>query len=463
MEALMHAPPPTVSSLARAGRVLAALAATAVAGLALSPATAQAAGTGPGTVAEAFKKGPVYVDPRAEAQLPKSAADKLAAKIENADKPVFVAVLPAAAEYPKATLLPDLRSLTGFTGVYAVRLGDNFGAKADRQVMSGAAIDHLNGAVRRSYASDTEAQVNAFVDQALKQAHGTAPSGWAGESGSGSGSSGLLVGGLVAAGAGGGAYLVYRRAKKRREDRERAELEALRVVVDEDITAFGEELDRLDFSPSEPGATDEMRGDYSSALDDYERAKQQIAEATRPQDVQPVTETLADGRFALATLAARRTGAPLPERRMPCFFDPRHGPSVSDVNWFPPGGGSRMVPACAEDAVRVSQGQQPLTRMVHTDEGAQPYWNAGPAYAPWAGGYFGGMGAVAGGLLAGTLLGSMLSAPSAYADSAGHASGGMDLPDGGTFSGSDFNSSDFSGGFDGFGSDGGGDFGGGDW
>ncbi|WP_031223578.1 hypothetical protein [Streptomyces roseochromogenus] len=443
-------------------RTLAPLAATAALTLTLPVPGASAAETGPAAVADALRKGPVYVDPRASVDLPKTEADQLAEKIKKADKPVFVAVLPAAAEYPQATVVRDLRSLTGITGVYAVRLGAGFNAGADRQVMRKDAVDNLKGAVRRSYASDASAEVNAFVDQALQQAKGHAPASW-GDSESRDSTTGMLVGGLVVAVAAGGGYALYRRSRKRREERERAELEALHVLVDEDITAFGEELDRLDFSPSEPGATDAMRDDYTRALDAYDRAKQQMAAATRPQEVQPVTETLAEGRFALAVLAARRTGAPLPERRVPCFFDPRHGPSVSDVNWCPPGGVLRMVPACAEDALRVSQGGQPLTRMVPTDQGAQPYWNAGPAYVPWAGGYFGGAGGVVGGLLAGTLLGSLLSAPSAFADGADGFPGAADLPEGGEFSGADFNASDFGGGFGDFSSDGGGDFGSGDW
>ncbi|MFG2146247.1 hypothetical protein ACGFRG_18875 [Streptomyces sp. NPDC048696] len=431
---------------------------------ALLPLPAHAAGGGTGDVADALKKGPVYVDPRATDQLPKPAAEALAKKIKDAGKPVFVAVLPESAEYPKSSVLKDVRSLTGISGVYAIRLGDGFNAGADRRVMSRNSVDNLVGAVRRSSPGNAQAELNSFVDQALEQAKGKAPGSWAGE-GSGGGSSaatGLLVGGGVIVAGGAGAYALFRRAKKKREERERAELDALRVVVDEDITAFGEELDRLVFSPSEPSATDAMREDYARALDAYDKAKEQMAAATTPQDVQPVTETLGEGRFALATLAARRSGAPLPERRVPCFFDPRHGPSTEDVQWAPMGGAPRPVPACAADAVRVKAGDEPDSRMVHTDNGPQPYWNAGPAYAPWAGGYFGGAGGILGGLLVGTMLGGLLSAPSAFA--APDFAGPENLPGGGEFTGSDFNPSDFSGGFGGgFGADAGSDFGGGDW
>ncbi|EMF02631.1 hypothetical protein J7W19_21775 [Streptomyces mobaraensis NBRC 13819 = DSM 40847] len=429
-------------------------------GAALAP-PAHAA-TGLNEVAEGLKKSPVYVDPRASSQLSSADADALAKKIKDADKPVFVAVLPNTPDFPQATVLGDLRGKVGISGVYAIRLGDKFNAGADRRVMSNNAVANLRDSVRRNDNANASTELNAFVDGAIKTARGHAPDSWGG-SGSGGGSTGLIViGAIVVAGAG-GAYAFYRRAKKKREERERAELDALRVVVDEDITAFGEELDRLDFSPSEPGATDAMRHDYEQALDAYEEAKRRIAAAARPQEVTAVTEALDNGRFALATLAARRTGAPLPERRLPCFFDPRHGPSVEDVQWAPPGGAPRTVPACRADATRVADGEDPASRTVQTAQGPQPYWNAGPAYAPWAGGYFGG--GILPGLLVGTMLGSMLSGP-AYASDFGGVPTDTG-PEGGDFSGSDFNSGDFGGGWgDGGGFGGGGDgggFGGGDW
>ncbi|MFJ1681050.1 hypothetical protein ACIODT_40300 [Streptomyces sp. NPDC088251] len=422
-----------------------------------TPVSAHAAGAGLDSVAEALKKSPVYVDPRARDQLSEADAVNLAKKIEDAGKPLFVAVLPEAAEFPPETLMRDLRTQVGITGVYAVHLGGGFNANADSSVMSRNAVGNLTGAVKRSHSGDPEGLLTAFVDQATEQAKGQAPATWSGsedDEGSG-GAAVLLTVGTVAA-VGGGGYALYRRSKKKRE---RAELDALRVVVDEDITAFGEELDRLDFHPSEPGADNAMRQDYTHALDTYDKAKELMATAARPQDVQPVTAALEEGRFALATLAARRAGAPVPERRAPCFFDPRHGPSAIDAMWAPPHGMPRNVPACEADANLLAAGQEPMARQVQTAHGSQPYWNAGPSYAPWAGGYFGGVGSMLGGLLVGTMLGSVLSAPSAFADTAAIDS----APDGGEFTGADFNPGDFGGGFEGGGFDGGGDFGGGDW
>ncbi|WP_406725347.1 hypothetical protein WJ438_12745 [Streptomyces sp. GD-15H] len=408
------------------------------------------------TVAEALRESPVYVDPEATDILSESDAEALANKIEDADKPVLVAVLPE--DYPTENLFRNLRTETGITGLYGIRLGDEFDARADSSVLSRQGVGNLVTAAQG--AGDAKAQLNDFVDDALRNIGGSAPTSWSGGGGE------APVGGLIAVGAvlaagGAGAYAVTRRNRRRHEEEQRAALEKLRVVVDEDITAFGEELDRLDFHPGEPGADDAMRADYERALDSYEQSKRLMDAAGRPEDVRAVTQAVEDGRFALARLDARRVGRSLPERRPPCFFDPRHGPSVADAVWTPPGGTDREVPVCAADRTRLAEGHDPAVREVDTDMGRRPYWEAGPAYGPWAGGYFGG--GVLPGLLVGTLLGSMMAAP-AYAADYGSGYGDFGGYTGGDVSGADFDSGDFSGGFGGGdvgGFGGGGDFGGG--
>ncbi|MFF3320952.1 hypothetical protein [Streptomyces sp. NPDC002889] len=418
---------------------------------ALGVAPGAQAATGPETVAEALKEGPVYVDPGAAGQLSPAEAEALAQKIKDADKPVFVAVLPATPAFPADSILRTVRTETGITGLYAIRLGNGFDAGADRSVMAPQAVRNLTDAVKAGGPVDAATQLDNFVDQALPQVRGSAPASWdAGSAADGGVSAvGLVTLGAIAAAGGATAFAVVRNKRRRKAEEERAALEKLRVVVDEDITAFGEELDRLDFHPSEKGADDAMRADYERALDSYDVAKSRMGAAGHPSDVRSVTEALDDGRHSLAVLAARRGGRPVPERRAPCFFDPRHGPSATDVSWSPTGGTARDVPVCAADAARLKNGQDPMARTVETDDGRRPYWEAGPAYGPWAGGYFGG--GLLPGLLAGTLLGTMLSTP-AYASEYG----GGDFA-GGDYSGGDFGSSDFGGG----GWGGGGDFGGG--
>ncbi|MFJ3839574.1 hypothetical protein ACIPY6_29265 [Streptomyces sp. NPDC090054] len=413
---------------------------------ALVAAPQASAATGIAEVGEALKKGPVYVDPGARDQLSAAQADALTEKIKDSGKPVFVAVLPATAEFPQDKVLPAVRAETGITGLYAIRLGDGFKAGADPAVMPRNAVQNLTETVKTGTPVDAATQLDNFVDQALSQAKGSAPASW----GTTGASDGAPVGGLIALGAvavagGGGAYLLVKRNRKKKEEIRRDAIARLAVVVDEDITAFGEELERLDFHPGEPGADDAMRRDYEQGLDSYEKAKQIMASVRRPEEVQGVTQALEDGRYALASLDARRQGKPVPERRSPCFFDPRHGPSTEDATWAPPAGASRTVPVCAADAVRLREGLDPAVRTVDTERGPRPYYDAGPAYGPWAGGYFGG--GILPGLLMGTMLGSMMSGP-AYASDFGGAGSGFE---GGDVSGADFNPSDF----------GGGDFGGG--
>jgi hypothetical protein len=83
---------------------------------------------------------------------------------------------------------------------------------------------------------------------------------------------------------------------------------------------------------------------------------------------------------------ARPDGYQPRERRPPCCFDPRHGPSVRSVPWAPPGGAPRPVPACAADAQRIEAGEDPHARMITLGGSQRPYWNAPAYYGPWAGG-----------------------------------------------------------------------------
>lgn len=270
------------------------------------------AATDVSTVADALKESPVYVDPSMSEQLPKADAEALAKEIEDADKPVFVAVLPA--DFPEENLFRNLRTATGVTGLYAIRLGDEFQAQADSTVLSNEAVRNLVTSVQGE--NSTETQLDDFTDRALANVGGSAPSSWT--DGGDSDPTGVLIGtGVVLAAGGAGAYTLVRRNRRKKEEERQAALDKLRVVVDEDITAFGEELDRLDFHPAEKGADDAMRADYERALDAYDQAKSFMAAAQRPEEVRAVTQALEDGRFSLAMLAARREGRPPPARRAP--------------------------------------------------------------------------------------------------------------------------------------------------
>jgi hypothetical protein len=78
----------------------------------------------------------------------------------------------------------------------------------------------------------------------------------------------------------------------------------------------------------------------------------------------------------------------VPERRVPCFFNPQHGPSTTDVVWTQPKVGTRTVPACAQDAARIRAGDDPEVRLVPFHGRRVPYWEAGAAVTPYGLGYF---------------------------------------------------------------------------
>jgi hypothetical protein len=186
------------------------------------------------------------------------------------------------------------------------------------------------------------------------------------------------------------AVVVSSRRKQAAEiERRRSELEPVKKFAFEDITVLGEELQSLDLDlagrPLDPGA----HADYQRALDSYEAAKTAGDAISRPEDLKHVAEILEDGRYAIACVRARVAGEALPTRRPPCFFDPRHGPSVEDVPYAPPGGAVRDVPACSLDAERVRVGAEPDIRKVMVGAQRVPYWQGGRAYQPYAAGYFG--------------------------------------------------------------------------
>jgi len=181
-------------------------------------------------------------------------------------------------------------------------------------------------------------------------------------------------------------------SKQRALERKAAELEPVKKLAFEDITALGEQLQELDLELAGQELDGGQRADYQRALDAYESAKTAGDNITEPAHIKNVTEILEDGRYAIACVRARVAGEPLPTRRPPCFFDPRHGLSVVDVSWTPPGGATRDVPACALDAERVRAGAEPDSRMVMVGSQRVPYYQGGRAYQPYAAGYFGGFG-----------------------------------------------------------------------
>ncbi|HYF27301.1 MAG TPA: hypothetical protein VD931_16265 [Baekduia sp.] len=420
--------------------LLAVLALVAPAGAVVTPATE--AGVVQRT-ADQLRTSNVVVDPAAELAFGEDRVARLKARIAEADiGPVYVAILPAAAVEEAGgdadTLLREIARSLGREGTYGLIAGRAFRAgSTTRRDADEAATAAARDAQGRGAAVALEGWIDRLAD---------------GSPGSGAGGSGAPMGGtLIVLGVLGGGALVVAGVSRRRRRREvEAQLAELRDAAHDDLVALGEDVRSVDLDIEMPGADPRARDQLRHALAAYEKAEAGLDRARHPDDFEHITATIEDGRFAMAACRALLDGREPPQRRPPCFFDPRHGPSTDDVLWAPePGLPEREVPVCAADAVRLATGHDPQTRHVRTGGELVPYYAAPAHFGPWAGGFFGATGGLLPGLLMGGMLGSMLSPGMAWGDGGGLDGGGFDA------GGFDVGGGDF-GGF------GGGDFGGGD-
>jgi hypothetical protein len=183
-------------------------------------------------------------------------------------------------------------------------------------------------------------------------------------------------------GAGGAVTGLRRRTARRQQTHEAAAgMAGVREMADEDTTLLDEQLARLGVDHAADTMDEATRTDYQAALDAYESAKRAVRRLARPEEVNT-------GRYALACVQARLEHSPVPELRVPCFFNPQHGPSERDVLWTAPGHGTRTVPACAQDALGVANGEQPEIRKVRYGSRVLPYWEAGAAFLPYGENYY---------------------------------------------------------------------------
>jgi hypothetical protein len=419
--------------------------------LTLAAAAAAASTSYVGQAATALRSDPVYVHPDAKPSISEADADRLRERIATSSAgPVYIAVVPGAARNEAGGDAADwVRSLAETLdrrGTYAAVVGGQFRA-ASNVLDGGQAADLATEAFEEQSDEGITATLLAFVDKVAAARGGSA-------SGDGDGTSLWPI--LAVVGAGAFGFVLLRRRRRARRDREA--LATGKAVAQEDMLALADDIRALDLDVEMPDVDRDAKDHYGRSVEAYERADRAYDGARRPQDLAAVSSALEEGRYEMASAKARLEGREPPERRPPCFFDPRHGPSERNVLWAPPGGQPREVPACAADALRVEEGRQPEQREVQVDGRSVPYYGV-PALMPYAGGFYGLFG---GGLFPGFLLGSMLGgglwADDAQADT-GDDYGGDDLA-GGDWSGGDWSGGDFGGGGGGdFGGGGGGDFG----
>jgi hypothetical protein len=420
------------------------------------------------TAAAALQNSPVYNDPTAQLALTDSQVSQLNNQVQATGMTMYLAVLPASvlADYGNSPnqVLKALEAAVGQPGTYAVVAGTKFDANNNAGLQVGGMADQ---ALAQHKAEGAYAVLSAFVASVDAAANGSGNGSGATTSSSPSGSSGvgtfaiiavlIVVGGL-------GIAVFSARSKSRAAARAAANLAEVKPAFVEDVTKLGEDIETLDLDIDAPATTDQMRQLYAKALDAYDAAKLALDRATNTLGLHDVASALEEGRYNLVAISALQAGKPLPERRAPCFFNPQHGPSTQDVTWTPPGGAAREVPVCDECAARLARGEDPDAKTVLVGGQHTPYWNAGPAYAGYAGGYYNGFGGILPGLLIGTMLGGSFGGfgwGGGYGggyDGGGQFGGGDLGGGGGGFGGGDFGGG---GGFGG-GGFGGGDFGGGD-
>ena len=421
------------------------LLASATAALVLVPA-AQAGPIVDRAIA-ALNSDPVYVDRAAELAISPADQDRLRRKLDSAGAgPVYIAILPTAAEQEAGGspdgVLQAIHDGLGRKGTYALVIGRHLRAGSD-VLPSGVAGRLATEALTAHRGGGVTATLLDFVDRVAAARSGGSGSGGGGQPSSGGGVAiALLIAAVVA-------FLLFQARRKRR--RSQVELAEVKAAAHDDLIALADDVQKLE-QPVEANA--KAKQEYTLALDSYDKASGSYDRATQPRQLEGVTSALEEGRWHMSAAQALLDGQALPERRPPCFFDPRHGPSARDVEWAPPGGTPRKVPACEADAQAVERGAEPTSREVMTGGRMVPYWNAPPYFGPWAGGYFtpfGGTGFISG-LFVGELLGGAFGGWGYGSWGGAGTAGGF-----GNWNDAGGGGSDFGGGM----SFGGGDFGGG--
>lgn len=398
------------------------------------PAAADAEIEAPTTeeIVEELEGDGVFIDPSID-QISTADEGALEAASEGADSPVYYVILPFEAATSEAgvnTLMEPVMAEVG-DGAYGILGG------SDHFYVTSPNLDGTE-TIREAALNEGDNPIDALaaVPQAVET--GEAPS----DAPAGGGGSGLMMLVILALIVAAGGWYVYN-SRKKREAEKAKQLQEIKQMATEDVVRLGEDVARLEIDLS--AVDDATRNDYSRAMDSYDQAKSLLDTIEEPEQIKSVTGALEDGRYYMTATRARMNGDPVPERRGPCFFNPQHGPSSEDVTWAPPGGSPRSVTACPVCAQAVRTGGQPDVRMVEVDGDRRPYYEAGPAYAPYAGGYFG-MNMMMGmftGMMMGSMMGSMMGAGmmGGGMEDAGGDLGGGDFDGGGDFG--DFGGFDF--------------------
>jgi hypothetical protein len=340
--------------------LIAAFAAGVIATFAVPLAPADAPGSVPyvDAVVDSWHTDPVYIDQSQHLLLPAGEAARLEERIQGHDPAIRIAVVPAVALSTMPGATDDARAIAfleeatdrferdgyffvvfGGTGTYSGTIGVSPPAEE-------ALLAQLGNFTRGEPATMLHAVLDELGVPGLPE-----------EADAGGGASPLVfvvagvalaalaVGGFAAwrarRSAGHGPAL-YRPSFEALPD-ERDTLAGRRMLAREDVTRFGEEISAADVPLDEPAAA----ADLQAAMDAYTQVSTAVDDEPDDLVLRAVQATSEYGRWRLACAHARLNGEPLPPRRADCFFDARHGVSVTDWMYTPANGVGREVPVCA--------------------------------------------------------------------------------------------------------------------
>ncbi|WP_157979751.1 hypothetical protein [Kribbella monticola] len=322
------------------------------------PASAARSAT-PSDVVEGWKNSPVYVDPSQRSLVPEQDSQRLAARVDGHTPAIRIAVVPAAAlatgdrDQAARAFVDQVVDLQQADGIYLVVFG---GA-----VTWGSAVGVdtpiariLTDELSKHSRSDPVGTLDGVLDQLDVPSSSQGAPGWLWPVG-------IVLVLLVAAGLGlrwwkrrpgkDEGPALYRPSYQVLPD-EADTLEERQKLALEDVTRFGEELDRADVRLDGVETT----ADVQAAMDAYADAGRVVDNKPDDQQLRAVRATVEYGRWRLACAQARLAGTPAPPRRAVCFFDPAHGTSVTDWMYTPPDGKAREIPVCAACQNRLAGG-----------------------------------------------------------------------------------------------------------
>jgi hypothetical protein len=390
------------SSRGRSARLLVALlSAFALVTLLAGPAWA---GRYVDRAAAGLRRDRVYVDPAARKVLPAAKVRAIRGRVGRVEPPVLVAVLPAAALREAGGSADKLAqaivaALRG-GGTVAVDAGGRVGAASSTldPGVAGSTVHAANQAHRGDPAgaildfvgrADTAASGDSFWRTVWDQPY-VRPIA-------------LIVGLLLLIIL---VDLVVVSMFRRRSSGKNSGFGDVQALAREDIVALGDDLRNLESGlDAENDQHPQAIRDYTRAHESFQQAVEAFERAQDPNDFAPVSTALESGRYYMTLARARFEGRELPQRRPPCFFDTRHGPSVDDVGWMPSGGPPRPVPACESCMWSIANGVEPPARQVVVGGRRMAFYDAPPHFESWFAGYFGG---AAAGLVDGFPLGRAL-------------------------------------------------------